>query len=212
MATSPNKACNGHRGDSCAGSNEVVRAIFWLQGITIGWMAVECAVSLYAAARARSLALFTFGSDSLVELLSALVVLWQFVPRFRLPKDAADRVAAILLFLLAVSVLFIAILNWNAPRETSWLGIAVTALALIVMPVLAWFKRRRARVLDNRALAADAVQSATCAYLAGVTLAGLAAYALWRIAWIDTTAALAAVPIVIVEGRRAWRGEGCGCA
>jgi divalent metal cation (Fe/Co/Zn/Cd) transporter len=83
---------------------------------------------------------------------------------------------------------------------------------LIVMPVLARLKRRQARALDNPALAADATQSATCAYLAGVTLAGLAAFAIWHIAWIDTVAALAAVPIVIVEGRRTWRGEGCGCA
>jgi divalent metal cation (Fe/Co/Zn/Cd) transporter len=161
--------------------------------------------------RAHSLALFTFGSDSLVELLSALVVLWQFVPRFRLQKAVAERAAATLLFLLASSVVCIAFLNWNAPRETSWIGIAVTALALVAMPVLAWLKRRQARLLDNRALAADAAQSAMCAYLAAVTLAGLTAYALWRIAWIDTTAALAAVPIVIVEGRRAWRGEGCAC-
>jgi divalent metal cation (Fe/Co/Zn/Cd) transporter len=81
-----------------------------------------------------------------------------------------------------------------------------------VMPVLAWLKRRQARVLDNRALAADATQSATCAYLAAVTLAGLAAYALFHVAWIDTVTALAAVPILVVEGRRTWRGEGCGCA
>jgi divalent metal cation (Fe/Co/Zn/Cd) transporter len=91
------------------------------------------------------------------------------------------------------------------------LGIAITALALVVMPVLAWMKRRQARVLNNPALAADATQSATCAYLAAVTLAGLAINAAWHVAWVDSMAALAAVPILIVEGRRTWRGEGCGC-
>jgi divalent metal cation (Fe/Co/Zn/Cd) transporter len=87
----------------------------------------------------------------------------------------------------------------------------VTAIALVAMPALAWLKRREARRIDNRALAADATQSATCAYLAGVTLAGLVAFAVWQVRWVDTVAALAAVPIVIVEGRRAWRGEGCRC-
>jgi divalent metal cation (Fe/Co/Zn/Cd) transporter len=91
------------------------------------------------------------------------------------------------------------------------LGIAITALALVAMPVLAGLKRRQARVLNNRALAADATQSATCAYLAGITLAGLLTYTVWRITWVDTVAALAAVPILIVEGRRTWRGQGCGC-
>jgi len=63
----------------------------------------------------------------------------------------------------------------------------------------------------DKALAADATQSATCAYLAAVTLAGLLIFAVWHIAWVDTVAALAAIPILVVEGRRAWRGEGCGC-
>src|SRR3974377_1054294 len=128
MATSPDMKCGAHCSDSCEGIEHPVRPVFWLQGITIGWMLVECAASLYAAARAHSLALYIFGSDSLVELLSAVVVLLQFVPRFRLPKAAAEKAAAILLFLLAGSVVCIAFLSWNAPRETSWLGIAVTAL------------------------------------------------------------------------------------
>ncbi len=212
MTITSNAECGGHCGDSCTDAGDSIRPVFWLQSITIGWMLMECAVSLYAAMRAHSLALFAFGSDSLVELLSAIVVVLQFVPRFSLSKHTAERAAAILLFLLAGAVVCIAAASWSAPKEKSYLGIAVTALALIAMPVLAWLKRRQARALDNRALAADATQSATCAYLAAVTLAGLVAYAVWGVAWIDTTAALAAVPIVIVEGRRAWRGEGCGCS
>ena len=188
------------------------RQVAWLQGITLVWMVLECAGSLFAAASAHSVALLAFGADSLIELLSAAVVLLQFSPHFTLKKSYAERCAAVLLFFLAGVVALIAGLGWRRPVETSCLGIAVTALALIVMPVLAWLKRRQARVLDNRALAADATQSATCAYLAAVTLAGLAAYALFHVAWIDTVTALAAVPILVVEGRRTWRGEGCGCA
>lgn len=202
-----NRCCN-----FCGDHDTAVSQVRWLQGVTIAWMLLECGVALYAAARARSLALFAFGSDSLVELLSALVVLLQFIPGVALSKARAERAAAILLYMLACAIVCIALFAWNLPKETSYLGIGITGAALIAMPVLAWLKRRQARVLDNRALAADAAQSATCAYLAGVTLAGLAAFALWHIAWIDTVAALAAVPMVMVEGRRSWRGEGCGCA
>jgi divalent metal cation (Fe/Co/Zn/Cd) transporter len=187
------------------------RQVAWLQWITLGWMTLECAGSLFAAARAHSVALLTFGSDSLIELLSAAVVLLQFLPRFPLKKTHAERAAAVLLYALAGAVVGIALLTYHTPVECSPLGIAVTALALVAMPVLAGLKRRQARVLNNRALAADATQSATCAYLAGITLAGLVIYAVWRITWVDTVAALAAIPILIVEGRRAWRGEGCGC-
>ncbi|HXU25139.1 MAG TPA: hypothetical protein VN697_14015, partial [Tepidiformaceae bacterium] len=91
-------------------------------------------------------------------------------------------------------------------------GMAITALALVLMPLLAWMKRAYARTTGDAALAADATQSATCAYLAAVTLAGLAVNAVWHITWIDSVAALAAVPVVLIEARRTWRGEGCGCA
>jgi divalent metal cation (Fe/Co/Zn/Cd) transporter len=211
-ATSDGNAGEERCCNTCGDHVNAVHQVRWLQGVTIAWMLLECGIALYAAAQARSLALFAFGSDSLVELLSALVVLLQFIPGIALSKARAERAAAVLLYMLAGAIVCIAFFAWNIPKETSYLGIGITALALIAMPVLAWLKRRQARVLGNRALAADATQSATCAYLAGVTLAGLAAFALWHIAWIDTAAALAAVPIVIVEGRRTWRGEGCGCA
>lgn len=217
MSTSPNV---GHAstvcGDSCCAPTaraqpNLSRQIAWLQYVTIGWMLVECALSLVAAMQAHSVALLAFGSDSLIELLSATIVLLQFLPRFPLRRTYAERSAAVLLFLLAGAVIVIAVLSYGMPMETSCLGIGITAAALVAMPVLAWLKRKQARKTNDRALAADAVQSATCAYLAAVTLAGLVTFAIWHVAWVDSVAALAAVPVLIVEGRRAWRGEACGC-
>jgi divalent metal cation (Fe/Co/Zn/Cd) transporter len=201
--------------DACAASRSTAgalpRQVAWLQAVTLAWMTVECAGSLWAAARAHSVALLAFGSDSFIELLSAVVVLLQFLPRFPLRKSHAERAAAVLLFLLAAAVVVIAALAYGTAKHTSWLGMAITAAALVAMPVLARLKRSQARAINNRALAADAAQSATCAYLAAVTLAGTAAFAIWHIGWVDTVAALIAVPILVVEGRRTWRGEGCGC-
>jgi len=203
--------------DSCDCHGSVARPVLsrqvaWLQYITIAWMLVECTLSLIAAAQAHSVALLAFGSDSLIELLSASVVLLEFLPRFPLKKMYAERTAGILLYLLAGSVLVIALVSFRNPMETSCLGMGITAAALVVMPVLAWLKRRNALAANNRTLAADAVQSATCAYLAAVTLGSLVIFALWRIAWVDVAAVLAAIPVLIIEGRRAWRGESCGCA
>jgi divalent metal cation (Fe/Co/Zn/Cd) transporter len=65
-------------------------------------------------------------------------------------------------------------------------GIGITAAALIGMPILAWKKRTAARLTNNAALAADAVQSATCAYLAAVTLLGLALNAAFHLSWVDS--------------------------
>jgi divalent metal cation (Fe/Co/Zn/Cd) transporter len=102
-------------------------------------------------------------------------------------------------------------LAFHLRPETSRLGMIVTTCALIAMPGLAWLKRREGRRTNNVALAADAVQSATCAYLALITLAGLAANAAFHIPWFDSLAALLAVPILLNEGRSAWQGRACGC-
>src|ERR1700757_105788 len=157
----PEAVCCG----SCAESSSappggLSREIAWLQYVTIGWMLVECVLSLTAAVQARSVALLAFGSDSLIELLSAMVVLLQFLPRLPLKRTHAERSAAVLLFLLAGVVVIIAVLSYRTPMETSCLGIGITAAALVAMPVLAWLKRKQARTTNDRALAADAVQSA----------------------------------------------------
>ena len=188
-------------------------AVLWLQGVTLAWMLVEFGVSAYAAATAHSPAMLAFGSDSLVELLSATVVLLQWIPGVSISDRRASRAAGALLYVLAFVVAAMAAgtfaLHWRP--ETSYAGIVITGAALIVMPVLATLKRREARRSGNVALAADAVQSATCAYLALVTLVGLAVNAVFHIAWFDSLTALVAVPLLIREGRSAWKGHACGC-
>jgi divalent metal cation (Fe/Co/Zn/Cd) transporter len=189
------------------------RTALWLQLITLAWMLVECGVSIYAAEMAHSAALLAFGSDSFVELLSASVVLAQWIPGISIAERRASRLAGGLLFLLAALVAGTAVasLMLRVKPEASGVGMAITIAALLAMPALAWLKRREARRSGNRALAADAVQSATCAYLALITLVGLAVNAMFHIAWIDSVAALVAVPILIHEGGMAWRGQSCAC-
>ena len=187
--------------------------VLWLQGVTLGWMLVELGVSAYAAATAHSPAMLAFGADSLVELLSATVVLLQWIPGISISERRASRAAGALLFVLAfvVAAIALAALALRLRPETSCAGIAITVAALIAMPVLASLKRREARRSNNAALAADAVQSATCAYIALITLTGLAINAAFHIAWFDSIAALAVVPILVKEGRSAWQGHACGC-
>ncbi|HEY4381571.1 MAG TPA: cation transporter [Acidobacteriaceae bacterium] len=188
-------------------------AVLWLQSITLAWMLVEFGVAIYAAATAHSPAMLAFGSDSLVELLSAAVVLLQWAPGIAISERRASRTSGALLFVLAfvVTAIAIASLALHVRPEASCSGIGITIAALTVMPVMATLKRREARRSGNAALAADAVQSATCAYLALITLTGLAINAVFHVAWFDSLAALVAVPLLIGEGRSAWKGRACGC-
>jgi len=211
----PELVQNGPHSSASAVRDPVHRspAVFWLQGITLTWMLAECGLSLYAAAAAHSPVLLAFGSDSLVELLSATVVLLHLFPRFAISEHNAARAAAILLFALASIVCAIAIFSLATRQQPapSHLGIAVSLAALVGMPVLAALKRREARRTHDSALAADAVQSATCAWLAAITLAGLGLNAFFQIAWFDSAAALLAVPLLLKEGRQTWQDQACGC-
>ena len=196
-----------------AGAPKPRTSVLWIQGVTLAWMLMEFGVSAYAAVTAHSPAMLAFGSDSLVELLSATVVLLQWIPSMSISERRASRTAGALLFVLSfvVAAIAVASLALRLRPATSYAGIAITIAALIAMPVLAFLKRREARRSKNAALAADAVQSATCAYLALIALAGLAINAAFHVAWFDSVAALVAVPILVKEGRSAWQGHACGC-
>ena len=191
------------------------RRIQRVQAITIVWMSVEAAVSLLAAWRARSPALLVFGGDSAIELASAVVVLWRFhasAAQEHAERRAA-RIAGVLLFVLAACVVVsssMALLGYSEPKPT-FLGIAILVAAAVVMPSLAKEKRRLTAATGSAAMRADAVQSALCAYLSVIALAGLAINAIWQVKWADPIAALAVLPLIVWEGREAMRGNTCDC-
>lgn len=198
---------------SPASSTDVSRRVLRLQLFTISWMAVEAAISLGSAWKCHSPALFAFGGDSLVELLSAAVVFWRF--RFAFDEARAARIAGALLFTLAGLVVLTSGLNllgyWEVQR--SLMGVGVLLAAAVVMPWLGSRKRRLAAVTASAALKADAAESSLCGYMAWIALSGLAVNAIWRKSWADPVAALALVPLIL---REAWEAvhaprPGCDC-
>jgi divalent metal cation (Fe/Co/Zn/Cd) transporter len=118
-----------------------------------------------------------------------------------------------LLFALAVFVAassVISLLGYGEPKPT-FLGIAILVAAAVVMPWQAKEKQRLSGATGSAALRADAAQSALCAYLSLIALAGLAINAIWHVKWADPIAALVILPLIVWEGREAMRGKACGC-
>jgi divalent metal cation (Fe/Co/Zn/Cd) transporter len=194
---------------------ETIRRVRRIQSITIVWIGIEATVSLVAAWRAGSPALLAFGGDSTIELLSAVIVLW----RFRTPVAQAEaekwaaRAAGALLLLLSAYVAVISamdLLGHGEPRP-SYLGIATLVAAAAMMPWLAREKRKLSAATGSAALRADAAQSGLCAYLSLIAVLGLAANAIFRVAWGDPVAALAIIPFILWEGKEALRGKPCDC-
>ena len=190
---------------------EVSRRVVRLQIITLVWMSVEVLVSIGAAWHAHSPSLFAFGGDSLIELLSAVVVLSRF--RLELNEARAARTAGVLLFMLAALVVLTSSLNFFGYRaaQPTPVGMGILLVAAVVMPLLASRKRQLAAITSSAALKADAAESALCGYMAWIALAGLAVNAIWSKSWADPIAALALTPLILREGWEAIRSSKLCC-
>jgi divalent metal cation (Fe/Co/Zn/Cd) transporter len=196
---------------------QLVQRAFRLEWLTAGWMLIEAAVAIGSGVTAQSLSLIAFGADSLIELVSAGVLLWRLNVELRheaeFPESVerrASRISAALLFVLAAYVVVNAAYGlWRRQgQEFSTPGLVLTILAIPVMWWLARAKMRVANQIGSRALRADAVESITCGYLSGVVVLGLIAQLFmpgWW--WVDSAASLAIVILLIKEACEAWEGE-----
>lgn len=185
-----------------------------LAGASVAYNVVEAVVAVAAGAAASSIALVGFGLDSLVEVGSGLVILWQF--RHTMPETRekqALRYIAISFFALAgyVTVESVRSLAGSVESTATGLGVAIAMASLVIMPLLSWAQRRTGRELGSGSVVADSKQTLLCTYLSAVLLLGLLANGLFGWQWADPLAGLVIAAVAMREGVQAWRGEGCGC-
>lgn len=188
------------------------RRIRWVVAATITYNVIEAVIALWAGAVASSSALIGFGLDSIVEVLSAAAVAWQFAaPDPRLRERVALRLIAISFFGLAAFVGIDAVrsLLGAAEPDHSPVGIGLAAVSLAIMPALSWFERRTGRELGSASAVADSKQTLICSYLSAVVLAGLLLNGLLGWSWADPVAALVIAGFAAKEGVAAWRGDAC---
>jgi divalent metal cation (Fe/Co/Zn/Cd) transporter len=185
-----------------------------LAGASVTYNVLEAVVAIAAGVVAGSVALIGFGLDSVVEVSSGLIILWQF--RHRLPQTRerqALRLMAISFFVLAAYVGFESVraLSFGGEPDASPVGIGLAAASLVIMPFLSWAQRRTGKALGSNAVVADSTQTLLCTYLSAVLLVGLVLNATLGWGWADPIAGLVIAAVAVREGMQAWRGEGC-CA
>lgn len=197
------------------GRAALVRRGRLLEYLTIGWNSLEGLIAVGAGLAAGSVALVGFGFDSVIEVTSGAALLWRLHMDAPEKRERAEKLALKLVglsfLLLAAYVAFDAAksLVRREPPEASYVGIALAALSVVVMPLVARAKRKVAAGLGSRALEADSRQTDICAYLSAILLGGLLLNALVGWWWADPVAALVMVPIIAKEGVEALRGKSC---
>jgi divalent metal cation (Fe/Co/Zn/Cd) transporter len=197
-----------------AGWLRASRAAVALSWVSLLWMTAEGAGGLVAGIAAGSIALVGWALSSVVEGLASVVVIWRFTGS-RTYSDTsehrAQQAVAVSFWLLApyVAVESVHALVTGRQAEASPFGIALTALSVVLMPVLGIAKHRLGARLNSGATAGEGTQNLLCAYLAAAVLVGLAANAWLGWWWLDPVAGLAVAAVAVREGRASWRGEGC---
>lgn len=200
---------------------ETVRAAAVSRGIrlemlTVGWMAAEAVIALGAGFAARSVLLTAFGADSVIELLSGIVLLRRLSVEsgggspeaLRRLETWTSQISAVLLISLCAFVVLTSALGliFGLKPSGSVVGVGVAAVAVLGMPLLAIAKRHVNRVLQSSSLRADIAETVSCAYLAAATLAGLGASMLFGWWWAQYVAALVLLVWLVPETREALAG------
>ena len=194
----------------------LARRARWLSWLSLAVMTAEGAIAITAGVLAGSVALVGFGIDSGVEGLASVVIVWR-LSGSRLLSNAAEtraqKLVAAQFFVLAPYVAFesVSALATGERPAVSYLGMALAASSIVVMPLLGVAKRRIGREIGSTATRGEGAQNLLCAYLAAALLVGLAANALVGAWWLDPVVGLLIAGVAVKEGRDTLRGKGC-CA
>jgi divalent metal cation (Fe/Co/Zn/Cd) transporter len=187
-----------------------------LSWASLAYMTLEGSVAILAGILAGSVALIGFGLDSAIEGFASAIIVWRFTGMRMFSQAAeqrAQKLVAIQFFILApyVGIQCIQALVQGERPDVSWLGIALSASSVIVMPYLGVAKQRIADRIGSAATRGEGRQNMLCAYLAGALLVGLLANAAAGAWWLDPIVGLLIAAVAVREGLEAWRGEGCAC-
>ena len=186
-----------------------------LSWASLAWMSIEGVVGLAAGFEADSLSLLIWAASSFVEGLASMTIIWRFTGS-RMHSATSERTAQKWVagsFLLLVPYFLYEsadrLLNGSDVHATA-LGIAVTASAIVLMPLLGWAKLRLSRQLGSDATAGEGVQNLLCAAQAAAALVALIGAGA-GLAILDPIAAFVISGIAIKECVGLWRGEGDDC-
>jgi divalent metal cation (Fe/Co/Zn/Cd) transporter len=200
-----------------AGWQRSARWARWLAWVSLAVVLVEGAIGLWQGLLVGSIALTGWALGGVAEALASAMVIWRFSGTRTLSRTAerrAQRGVAVSFWLTApyIAAESIRDLTDEHHARTSMIGIGLTAIGLLLMPMLGWANHKLGARLDSEATAGEGTQNYLCAAQAAGVLIGLAITATWSAGWwFDPAVGLAIAGIAIWQGIQSWRGHACGC-
>jgi divalent metal cation (Fe/Co/Zn/Cd) transporter len=198
-----------------AGWRRAARQARWLAWASLAWMCTEGAIGLWQGMAAGSIALTGWALGSAVEGLASVIVIWRFTGSRTLSETAerrAQRAVAVSFWLLAPYITAESVRDLVTAHhpQTTVIGMALTAVALLEMPLLGRTKHKLAARLGSGATAGEGTQNYLCAAQAAAVLLTLAVIAAWPGGWwLDPAIGLGIAAVAVREGTESWRGDDC---
>ena len=205
-------------------SSHLFRVAFGLAIFTIVYNVIEGVISTYLGFEDESLALFGFGIDSFIEVISGLGIVHMIVRIQQNPDSSRDeferralRITGTAFYILVAGLVVTSVYNiWigHMPITTFW-GVVISILSILVMYILVWWKRKVGRELNSQPILADASCTMVCVYMSVILLVSSGIYELFGIPYIDSIGTLGLAYFAFREGKECFEkansNEICCC-
>ena len=191
--------------------------------ITVGYNIIEGLVSIHFGFQDETLALFGFGLDSFVEVISG-VGIWHMIMRMRRRpggdqdrfEQNALRITGAAFYLLSAGLAasaLVSLIQHHRPETTLW-GIIVSVISIATMSALIHYKLNVGKALGSEAILADANCTKACLLLSFVLLGASLSFELTGIRYVDALGAIWIAWYAFKEGRESFQkaaGKSCSC-
>jgi len=195
-----------------------------LEVFTVGYNVVEALIAVGAGVLGHSVALVAFGMDSMIEVAAAVILGWrlkaEMMGRVETLEDI-ERIERKASWWVGVTFMLLAVYVVYESGESLYkgehaypgtVGVVLSAVSVVIMPVLWRMKLRVADELGSSALKSEAAETVICAYLSGILLVGILLNELFGLWWADSAAALVMVYFIVKEGQEAFEMAKGTCA
>lgn len=203
--------------------SKLFKQAFALSLFTIFYNIAEGIISMYFGYQDETLALFGFGVDSFIEVLSGIGIAVMIIRIRKNPSSTrsdfektALKITGVSFYILSAGLLAGIVLNLisqHKPETTLW-GVIISLISIAVMIWLMYAKKRIGKKLHSDPIIADANCTRVCVYMSLVLLASSLIYELTGFIWADVIGAAGLIYFSITEGLEAFekaKGLECSC-
>ena len=194
-------------------TKKLINTAIILSLITIFYNVIEGIIAIYFGMEDETLALFGFGADSFVEVISGIGILHMVLRMKKSPIEKRDgferqalRITGFAFYLLTIGLIVGSVLNivQNTKPDTTLAGIIISSISIATMYFLMKAKLKVGKALNSDAIIADANCTKTCFYLSMILLASSLLYELTGIGYIDIAGSLGIAWFAFKEGKEAF--------